>query len=139
MEQQRQQFQPIRFTFETKGKALISSAKLHGTCQTLGAIQYSQVEMTIMPITKKKAHLVALASSIKTISVADAKANLSSVLNGVQQKKTPVTILRRGIPIAQIVPFAPADASLYGSMRGTVQEIGDIISPTGVEWVAGDE
>jgi prevent-host-death family protein len=95
--------------------------------------------MTIMPHTTKKTNAVTLATSVKTISVADAKANLSSVLNSVQQKKTPITILRRGIPIAQIVPFAPADASLYGSMRGTVQEIGDIISPTGVEWVAGDE
>jgi prevent-host-death family protein len=95
--------------------------------------------MTIMSNTAKKPHSVALTSSVKTISVADAKAHLSSVLNGVQQKKTPVTILRRGVPIAQIVPFTPADASLYGSMRGTVQEIGDIISPTGVEWVAGDE
>jgi prevent-host-death family protein len=92
-----------------------------------------------MPQTTKKANAVTLATSVKTISVADAKANLSSVLNSVQQKKTPVTILRRGVPIAQIVPFAPADTSLYGSMRGTVQEIGDIISPTGVEWVAGDE
>lgn len=92
-----------------------------------------------MPHTTKKTNAVTLATSVKTISVADAKANLSSVLNSVQQKKTPITILRRGIPIAQIVPFAPADASLYGSMRGTVQEIGDIISPTGVEWVAGDE
>jgi prevent-host-death family protein len=95
--------------------------------------------MTIMPNATKKPHSLALSSSVKTISVADAKANLSSVLNGVQQKKTPVTILRRGVPIAQIVPFAPTDASLYGSMRGTVREIGDIISPTGVEWVVGDE
>jgi hypothetical protein len=29
--------------------------------------------------------------------------------------------------------------SLYGSMRGTVVELGDIVGPTGEEWTVGDE
>jgi prevent-host-death family protein len=95
--------------------------------------------MTIMPQTTKKSRPSALPEFKLAISVAHAKANLSSLLNGVVQKKTPVTILRRGIPIAQIVPFPGTSESLYGSMRGTVQEIGDIIGPTGIEWTVGDE
>jgi prevent-host-death family protein len=108
------------------------------------AIQYGQVEMTIMPASTKKPRPTISPSSIvspaKTISVAKAKANLSSVLTGVEKKKTAVTILRRGVPVAQIIPIAdPQPTSGYGWMRGTVQELGDIVGPTGVEWTAGDE
>ena len=92
-----------------------------------------------MPHAARKARPAALPEFKLAISVAHAKANLSALLNGVDQKKTPVTILRRGVPIAQIVPFQAPSESLYGSMRGTVQEIGDIIAPTGVEWTVGDE
>jgi prevent-host-death family protein len=96
--------------------------------------------MTIMPTVARKSRPVPLTGSVKTISVADAKANFSSVLNGVEQKKTPVTILRRGVPIAQIVPIAESQQpSGYGWMRGTVHELGDIVGPTGVEWTARDE
>ena len=59
--------------------------------------------------------------SVKTISVADAKANFSSVLNGVEQKKTPVTILRRGVPVAQIVPLAAPPIRLWLTARCAVQ------------------
>ena len=75
-----------------------------------------------------------------TMSIAQAKANFSSVITTVQQKHGVVTILRRGVPVAQIVPFpAPQPTSGYGWMRGTVQELGDIVGPTGIEWTAGDE
>jgi prevent-host-death family protein len=97
-----------------------------------------------MPAVTKKSRTSISSSSIlapaKTISVAKAKANLSSVLNGVEKKKTAVTILRRGIPVARIVPIPDNQpASGYGWMRGTVQELGDIVGPTGVEWTVGDE
>jgi len=75
-----------------------------------------------------------------SISVADAKAHFSAVLLGVEEKKRPVTILRRGVPIAQIIPIStPQPVSGYGWMRGTAKELGDIVGPTGVEWTAGDE
>ncbi len=75
-----------------------------------------------------------------SISVAEAKAHLSFVLSGIEKRKKPVTILRRGVAIAQIIPVpAKQPISGYGWMRGTVQELGDIDGPTGVEWTAGDE
>jgi len=75
-----------------------------------------------------------------TMSIAQAKANFSSVITTVQQKHGVITISRRGVPVAQIVPFpSPQPVSGYGWMRGTVQELGDIVAPTGVEWTAGDE
>jgi prevent-host-death family protein len=73
------------------------------------------------------------------MSVAKAKANFSSLITGVQKKRGSVTILRRGIPVAKLVPIEDKPFSLYGAMRGSVTEIGDVVGPTGVEWSVGDE
>jgi prevent-host-death family protein len=73
------------------------------------------------------------------VSLAKAKATLSAVIDGVEQKNRPVTILRRGVPVAQIVPFPKAGPQqLKGSMAGTGRELGDIVSPLGVEWELGE-
>lgn len=71
----------------------------------------------------------------QALSLAEAKAHLSSVINGVQQTRTPVTILRRGVPVAAIVPIAEEEGkSGCGYMRGTVQVLGDIVGPSGEDW-----
>ena len=75
-----------------------------------------------------------------TVSVATAKANLSAILKGVEKKHSPVTILRRGVPVAQIIPVPDQPAPLLrGSMAGTARILGDIVSPLGVEWTIDDE
>ena len=75
-----------------------------------------------------------------SLSLAKAKATLSAVIDGVEQKRHPVTILRRGIPVAQIIPFPDAPApKLRGSMAGTGRELGDIVAPLDVEWTVGNE
>ena len=92
-----------------------------------------------MPRTSKQSRGASNPASA-TMSIAQAKANFSSVITTVQKKHGAVTILRRGVPVAQIVPFpATQPISGYGWMQGTVQELGDIVRPTGVEWTAGDE
>jgi prevent-host-death family protein len=75
-----------------------------------------------------------------SLSLAKAKATLSAVVDGVEQKRRPVTILRRGIPVAQIIPFPDTPAPrLRGSMAGTARELGDIVSPLNIEWTVGNE
>jgi prevent-host-death family protein len=75
-----------------------------------------------------------------SLSLATAKATLSAVVDGVQQKRLPVTILRRGVPVAQIIPFPGTPApKLRGSMAGTVRILGDIVSPLGEEWTVSDD
>jgi prevent-host-death family protein len=73
------------------------------------------------------------------ISVAEAKAHLSSVIAKVERRRRPVTILRRGRPVVQIIPVPVETPTLYGSMRGTVVELGDIVGPTGEDWGFGEE
>ena len=76
----------------------------------------------------------------ETVSVADAKSNFSSILSRVEKRRQPITVLRRGVPVAQIVPLTPtARKSHYGYMEGTVQILGDIVGPSGEEWTLADE
>ncbi len=75
-----------------------------------------------------------------SLPLATVKATLSAVVDGVAQKRTPVTILRRGVPIAQIIPFPGTPRPpLRGSMAGTARELGDIVSPHNDEWTLSDE
>jgi prevent-host-death family protein len=88
----------------------------------------------------KKIEIQRSISSHRSASVAAAKANLSALLKDVEQNREEVTLLRRGVPIARIVPIAEAGPqSGYGWMRGSVRELGDIVGPTGEEWDAGNE
>ena len=93
-----------------------------------------------MPAAANKTMRSASASLPRTISVAAAKANFSSLISGVEKKHAPVTILRRGVPVAQIVPVPGRPApQLRGSMAGTVRVLGDIVSHRNEEWTVSDE
>ena len=74
------------------------------------------------------------------MSIAEAKANFSTLITRVEKKHGPVTILRRGVPVAQIIPVPSIPVPrLRGSMAGTARELGDIISPLDIKWTVGDE
>ncbi len=89
---------------------------------------------------KKKSSQGAKHTSGKNMSVADAKAHFSSVIAGVQKQRTAVTILKRGVPVAEIVPIGEQKLSSgFGWMRGSVHELGDIVGPTGIDWTLKDE
>ena len=86
------------------------------------------------------ARLTKQTSPSASLSLAKAKATLSAVVDTVEQKRTPITILRRGVPVAQIIPFPETPRPLLrGSMAGTVRELGDIVSPRWPEWTLSDE
>jgi prevent-host-death family protein len=76
----------------------------------------------------------------ETVSVADAKSRFSSILSRVEKRRQPVTVLRRGVPVAKIIPISETKlVSGYGWMKGSARELGDIVGPTGEEWTADDE
>ena len=48
----------------------------------------------------------------------------------------PVTITKRGKPVAQLVPAVKRPKSLFGALKGHIKITGDIMSPVDVEWEA---
>ena len=67
----------------------------------------------------------------RQIAAGEFKAKCLSILEQVEKTKSPVRITRHGKPVADVVPTVPEvdRAALFGSMRGSIQILGDIVSP----------
>lgn len=71
-----------------------------------------------------------------TISAADFKAHCLSLMDEVKAKRQTVIITKYGAPVAKLVPVDVEAPSLFGWLKGTVTEVGDVISPIEAAWDA---
>ena len=66
----------------------------------------------------------------ETIVISEFKAKCLAILERIARTGERVTILKRGKPIAQILPAVPGgDAYPQQTLRGTVEFVGDIVGP----------
>jgi prevent-host-death family protein len=70
------------------------------------------------------------------IAAGEFKAKCLQILDEVQQQRKHVIILKRGKPVAKLVPIEERSVSFIGSMKGTMEIVGDIVAPIDVEWEA---
>lgn len=67
---------------------------------------------------------------MQEIAISEFKAKCLSILDEVNKTKKPIRILKRGKPLAEVVPPTPAPKRRkLGRMAGTVEILGDIVSP----------
>ena len=71
-----------------------------------------------------------------TISVSQFKARCLKLMESVSKKRESFIITKRGVPIAKVIPLQENVDDLRESLRGSVLESGDLISPIDVEWDA---
>ncbi len=66
------------------------------------------------------------------------KAKCLQIMDQVARSRQPVTITKRGKPVAKLVPAEEPDdlEPLFGYMAGTAEIRGDIVQPLDVEWSA---
>ncbi len=65
------------------------------------------------------------------------KAQCLRLMDLVNETHQRITITKRGIPVAQLVPVSAEKArSLHGFLKGHVVEEGDVLSPLDVNWEA---
>jgi prevent-host-death family protein len=72
---------------------------------------------------------------MKQVAISEFKAKCLSLIDQVQKTKKPICITRFGKPVAQVAP-APADpakSDWFGSMKGQIEILGDILSPANDE------
>ena len=63
-------------------------------------------------------------------SASEFKAKCLAILDQVNSTHEPVTILKRGKPVAQLVPPVPQESgNPQDDLRGSVRILGDIVSP----------
>jgi prevent-host-death family protein len=67
----------------------------------------------------------------REIAISEFKAKCLSLLEEVNKTKRPLRVMRRGKPIAEVFPALPdvEEKSWIGSMSGTMEITGDIVSP----------
>ena len=66
----------------------------------------------------------------ETIAAGKFKATCLSLIDQVQREHKEIVITRRGKPVARIVPLEPEKIpDLFGRMKGSVEILGEIISP----------
>jgi prevent-host-death family protein len=70
------------------------------------------------------------------IPAGEFKARCLKLMDQVRATRRPIVIIKRGKPVARLVPVEEEMPSIFGRMRGTVTIHGDIIGPTGEEWHA---
>ena len=73
----------------------------------------------------------------KMIGAAEFKAHCLRILDEVQRTGEPVTITKRGKPVAEVKAVEKLEkefAPLFGFMKGSIEILGDIESPLGPDW-----
>jgi prevent-host-death family protein len=71
---------------------------------------------------------------MKEIAISEFKAKCLALIDQVQKTKKPILITRFGKPVAEVIPPSPKPVSDWiGSMKGTVEILGDIIAPASDE------
>jgi prevent-host-death family protein len=73
------------------------------------------------------------------IGAGEFKAKCLGLLDDVHRQRKEVLITKRGKPVAKLVPVNERTESFIGSMKGTMEIVGDIISPIDEKWDADAE
>lgn len=67
---------------------------------------------------------------MRTITATEFKAKCLALLDEVQSTGEPITISKRGKPVAEVIPAVPRKGKYpQDSLKGTVEVLGDIIEP----------
>jgi prevent-host-death family protein len=72
---------------------------------------------------------------MKEVAISEFKAKCLSLLDQVQKTKKPILVTRFGKPVAEVIPASPKAGAgdWIGSMKGTFEILGDIVSPANDE------
>ena len=68
---------------------------------------------------------------MQEIAISEFKAKCLAILERVEKTREPIRITRHGKPVAEVIPSTPVmdRAAWIGSMKDSMEILGDIISP----------
>lgn len=75
----------------------------------------------------------------KCVPAAEFKAKCLRLLDEVAGQRRPITITKRGKPVAKLVPIETEPIDLFGRMAGSIKICGDIVNPIEDAGWTGDE
>jgi prevent-host-death family protein len=88
---------------------------------------------------KPKVVRTALSAAREPIAAAKAKTHFLQLLDEVARDREPITITKRGKVVAQLVPASEPQIpskfdQVFGRSKGTIEILGDIVSPDWESW-----
>jgi prevent-host-death family protein len=66
---------------------------------------------------------------MKTMPAGQFKARCLKVMDQVHVTREPVTITKKGRPVAKLVPADGQPEDIFGCLKGEIEIVGDIVSP----------
>ncbi len=64
------------------------------------------------------------------------KSKCLQVMDQVKKTRRRITITKRNVPVAKIVPIDETPREVFGKLRGTITFVGDIMAPVEEAWDA---
>jgi prevent-host-death family protein len=72
----------------------------------------------------------------RQIAAGKFKATCLALLDEVQSGRQEIVITKRGKAVAKLVPVGEKAPEIFGRMKGSIEILGDIVSPIGEIWDA---
>ncbi len=72
----------------------------------------------------------------RTVKASEFKAKCLQLMDEVAATGQSIIVTKHGQPIARLEAFRRPPESLFGALRGTVEILGDIVAPVGIDWEA---
>jgi prevent-host-death family protein len=66
---------------------------------------------------------------MKTVAAGYFKARCLKIMDQVRSTREPVTITKKGRPVAKLVPADGPSDEIFGCLKGEIEIVGDILSP----------
>jgi prevent-host-death family protein len=66
---------------------------------------------------------------MKTMAAGQFKARCLKVMDQVRATREPVTITKKGRPVAKLVPADGQPEDIFGCLKGEIEIVGDVVSP----------
>lgn len=66
---------------------------------------------------------------MRTIPAGEFKTKCLKLMDNVQRTRKPITITKRGKPVARLVPVEEEKGEWFGRLKGQMRIVGDIESP----------
>jgi prevent-host-death family protein len=71
---------------------------------------------------------------MEEVAISEFKAKCLALIDQVQKTKKPILITKFGKPVAEVIPPSPKPAGDWiGSMKDTIEIVGDIVAPASDE------
>lgn len=76
---------------------------------------------------------------MKTMPAGQFKARCLKIMDQVRSTREPVTITKKGRPVAKLVPADTQPEDIFGCLKGEIEIVGDVVSPAVPleDWEAG--